>query len=380
MNRLCVTAATAIILISSQLFTVAAPASGAPTLILENEFIKIIVNNQKQDLGRFAVETTLGDPKNQGDNNQSLIYGRPIPWTSYTTIRVDNNDFVFGGPSNRLSKRTGRDFQFGQLLDQVSSESEIRTGYKFGEVTVTQNLSFFRTPSTRVNDSVLIEYELSNTGKTAAMVGVRLMLDTKLGSNDGAPFRMGKQSITEETKFSKDDIYPFWQAFDNLTAPSIIAQGTLDLPEDRISPPDQLILANWGSLADSPWDVEYEQGRSFIRVGEDEKDTALAIYWMPIQIAPGQTRRVRTVYGLGGLTLSPGDLSLGLTAPAEATIGAKRELVIMAYIANTGGFDSYNTVATFKMPKGIEILQGQPVNKIGQLKVGETRQIPLRIR
>ena len=42
------------------------------TLFIENEFIKIIVNNQDA-IGRFAIETTQGDPNNSLDNNQSLI-------------------------------------------------------------------------------------------------------------------------------------------------------------------------------------------------------------------------------------------------------------------------------------------------------------------
>ena len=61
--------------------------------VLENEFIKIILNKGPQDQGRFSIETTNGDPLNLSDNNQLLIYGRPIPWTSYTTIKIDDQNF-----------------------------------------------------------------------------------------------------------------------------------------------------------------------------------------------------------------------------------------------------------------------------------------------
>src|SRR3989339_722475 len=73
-------------------------------LSIENEFIKIIVNNEVNDTGRFAIETTSGNPKMPGDDNQPLIYGRPKPWTSYTTFQIDNKSYVFGG---NTKKRAG---------------------------------------------------------------------------------------------------------------------------------------------------------------------------------------------------------------------------------------------------------------------------------
>jgi hypothetical protein len=351
----------------------------SPTLVLENEFLKLIVNNDVQDTGRFAIETTQGDPLNPLDDNQSLIYGRPVPWTSYTTLLIDNTEYVFGGPSKKMSRRTGKEFQIGDKIAQVRNDNAILTDYRMGPVSVQQRLSFFRTPSTRVKDSVLIDYKITNRSDTAVTVGLRLMLDTKLGSNDGAPFRIGTRAITSEIRVPKSELFPYWQTFDNLTTPTVIAQGTLESPEDGLVPPDTIILANWGSLADNPWNVDYTEGRSFIRTGEEEKDTALGMYWEPIQLAPHQTTHIRTVYGLGGLTVAPGDLSLGMSSPVEATIGARRELLIMGYVTNTGGFDSYDTVVDFSFPRGMVPTKGDTRFKLGQLKVGETRQIPLKV-
>ena len=61
-------------------------AETASFLDLSNEFIRIIVNNQDDNIGRFAIETTQGSPLNKQDDFQSLIYGRPLPWTSFTSI------------------------------------------------------------------------------------------------------------------------------------------------------------------------------------------------------------------------------------------------------------------------------------------------------
>ncbi len=347
---------------------------------MSNEFLKIIVNTQAQDQGRFAIETTGGDPANPSDNDQSLIYGRPTPWTSYTTLRINDADFIFGGPSRKMERRTGKELKTGIPIRQFTGNDRIVTDFDYDGIIARQTLSFFRTPSTRVKDSTLIEYEITNKTKSTATVGIRLMVDTKLGSNDGAPFRIGSRAVTGEILVPKSELLPYWQTFDSLTAPTVIAQGTLDSPDDGLTPPDRLILANWGTLADNPWTADYQEGRSFVRTGEEEKDTALAMYWEPVTLRPGQSKRIRTVYGLGGLTLAAGDLSLGLTAPAEATAGSSRELFVVAYITNTGGYTSHDTTVTLTLPKGLELVNGRASVELGQLKVGDTRQIPFRVK
>ena len=66
---------------------------------LSNEYIRIIVNGEDENTGRYALETTEGDPNRVSDDGQPLIYGRPKPWTSYTSLRIDGEDYVFGGPT-----------------------------------------------------------------------------------------------------------------------------------------------------------------------------------------------------------------------------------------------------------------------------------------
>ena len=76
-------------------------------------------------------------------------------------------------------------------------------------------------------------------------------------------------------------------------------------------------MADWGSLADHAWDFTLVEGADFTRAGEDEQDTAVALYWNPASLAPGESRTYATLYGVGGISLGPAQLTLGLTAPAE---------------------------------------------------------------
>lgn len=349
-------------------------------LSVENEFIKISVNGGPFDQGRFAIDTTLGDPKNPADDHKSLIFGRPIPWTSYTTILIDGEAYVFGGINKKIEKRAGKAVKFGKVVSQTVSKAGIVTECQFGNVRVIQYLKFFRNPSTRVKDSVMISYEVLNMDAAPHKVGVRLMLDTKLGDNDGAPFRIGEQAIQSEQVFKGSSIQDYWQAFDSLTSPNVIAQGVLRAPEEGISPPDRLYLVNWGTVADSPWDFDYQEGRSFIRAGEFEKDTALALYWDPFTVQPQKSRECSTLYGLGGVSRSAGSLSLGLTAPAEVYASSKKEILVLAYVSNTSEFDSRDTKVTFKLPDGFVLTAGSLTTDLGTFIAGRTRQIPLKMR
>ena len=94
------------------------------TLSIHNEFIKAVVNN-KDAKGRFSLETTLGNPDNNNDDYKDLIYGKPVPWTSYTTLLIDNNPFIFGNADKRLQKRTKTNFNYAPLYEQFVSNNSI---------------------------------------------------------------------------------------------------------------------------------------------------------------------------------------------------------------------------------------------------------------
>lgn len=346
-------------------------------LSIENEFIKVIINNQTLDQGRFAMETVKGDPQNKLDDFQPLIYGRPKPWTSYTTILIDGTSYVFGG---KTQKRAGKSAQYGEILSQRVENNNLITTTVFNQgIIVTQTLELFRNPSTKVKDCALISYEIKNIDASPHKIGIRIMLDTMLGKNDGAPFRIGDKAIEAEKEFLGTHILNYWQAFDHLTDPSIIAQGILRLPEEGIFPPNRVYLVNWGTLADNPWQFTYQENRSFIREGETEKDTSLALYWDPQSIAPNKSLSVKTIYGLGGVSLSSGALSLGLTAPAEMYATSKSEILIIGYLLNSSGYDALNTVVQFDIPTEFKLLQGQSEYQIGTFNAGESIQIPITL-
>ncbi len=347
------------------------------TLQISNEYIRIVANIRELNTGRFSLGTTGGDPDRDEDRNKHLIYGGDDPWTSYTTVRVGNQNWVFGGSTNR---RAGRDGLYGDMIEApVVRDGAIVSVWRLGPVEVTQKLSLARSTTTGLMDTARIEYQVHNTDNEAHLVGLRLMLDTMLGENDGAPFRVDDQAILTDTVFYSHNMPEFWQAFDSLSNPQVMAQGTLR--QSGITTPDRVYFTNWGSLADDLWNFDFQPGRDFTRRGEFELDSAMAMFWDPIPLQPGTTRTFVTHYGLGGVTIAPGDLSLGVTSPAQiiADPDHRQSFPIIAYIQNTGQGEAREVTADIRLPRGLELVEGSLKKDLGNLDVGETIQTSWQI-
>lgn len=346
-------------------------------LTLGNDSVQIRVTNTPAEQGRFAIETTGGDPSRDNDDKQPLIYGRPIPWTSYTTVRIDGQNYVFGGATKKRAGKTGR---YAVVHEQSVTNNAIVTRTTLDGIEVTQRLSLFRNPLSRVMDTVLIEYRLRNVSERSKTLGLRMMLDTLLGQNDGAPFRLKEHAYQSEQEFVGKGIAPYWQVFDSLKNPAVIAQGVVSDSESGIVAPDRVLLSNWGLLADNPWTFPYQEGRSFVREGELELDTALAMFWNEQVLAPGESRTVQTLYGLGGVSLAPGELSLGLAMVSELDVLSREPQLLVAYVMNNGGYDSNDTRLYVELPEGLDIVEGTKALTLGPLLVGESRQLAIMVQ
>lgn len=345
-------------------------------LRLGNEYIEIFVNGNEENLGRFAVDITGGNPIFPGDNGEPLIYGRPKPWTSFSTIFLDGEYYVFGG---KTEKRAGRGANYGQVIVspkiiQDGTEKAITTTTLFGKIEVEQILTFAKSSTTGLYDTVLIKYRFTNFDEIPHKVGLRIMLDTMLGENDGAPFRVGEKAIVTDTYFTKGSLPDFWQAFDALSNPKVTAQGTIKAPD--VSTPDKVYFADWGSMADGLWQFNFDPGQEFWRQGEFELDSAIALYWAPGFLQPGESQTYVTKYGLGGITVVPGLLSLGVTSPAEVIFDTQTtSFPIVAYVENTSEIVAKDVVIQLELPEGFSVAESGLQKVFGNLEPGSTAQV-----
>lgn len=338
--------------------------TGRATYIMNsNAFLQYTVGDNL----RFTLATTGGDPSTPADNNQLLLYGFPTPGTSYTTIRVEGSNAIYGSTPGII------------LSPPTNSSSASISSWQYNDVRVTQTISLVQNPSTGRADVMKISYLVKNTNASRSrLVGVRVMLDTMLGYNDAAPFRIpGDGEVTYEQQYTKaaHTTPQYWQAFDSLTTPTVMAQGTFI--GGAATEPSKSQFTHWRNVYDTPW--EYVTNPS-----SSNGDSAVSLTWYEVTLAPGQSKEYVTYYGLGSMTgAGNDDIALQLTGPAQLSVVqnaySPNPFTIVAYVENKNETrDLTNVRATLNLPAGL--VNKTPLSQnIAAIPRGETRQVSWQV-
>ena len=216
--------------------------------------------------GKFNIGTADGD---------CLLFSYPGGETSETLIRINSIDYRF---HNYVT-----DITFSDDRKSCIATAEI------GDITVKQILSIVRNPNSTSENVVSIQYMLENNSSSAVDVGVRIMMDTMLGSNDGAPFRVNGANITTEREFIGNAIPQVYQATDSLSDPNLTATGYFYFSGSE--KPDKVQFAYWGDISGSSWDYQIINGRILTN------DSAVAVYFNEKSLPSYSCRSVVTYYG-----------------------------------------------------------------------------------
>ncbi|MCC7494766.1 MAG: hypothetical protein IT204_20585 [Fimbriimonadaceae bacterium] len=295
-----------------------------------------------------------------GPNSFNLSYSWPNgPGSSYTTIRVDGNDIVYGTDGTALTV-------------PVSTGDENVSAWQYGDLVVAQRLVLVNGPNSGLADTVQIEYTIANTGTVPHDVGVRVMWDTMLAGNDSAPFRVpGVGALTTEMEFSGTGLPGFWFAFNDLSDAATAAQGTLVAP--GAVAPDRFIIGSWSRLQSTKWDYTAQ-------TGSPNGDSGVAMYWNPQTIAPNSTRQVATYYGLGSQSVAGAALLLGVTAPTGVDTTANDQFAVVATVENLTTNTVPQVALNLAVPQGFTVLAqrvaGDPAQfDAGDLGPGATAQV-----
>ena len=339
--------------------------------LLSNDYVAVSVEETD---ARFTIGCTGGDPDNPNDDDEILLYGHPNPWSSFTTIRVNGDNHIYGGASGSFTTSPYND----------ASGTFNKCVWRTGDIEVSQILTLVNNPETSRPDIVEIRYTVFNNSPTDSHdIGIRIMLDTMLADNDGAPFRIpGVGSVTTERTFTGMDVPDFWQSFNNLTNPTVISQGIL--VGSLATAPDTFMLASWPDIFDPEsgepsgelWDYTTTPGKIFGTGGYP--DSAVAVYWDPVTFGPNTAREYITYYGLSTLSTSVGELSLAVTGQASLVIEGDQysTLNITAYVQNTNPSVVNNVTLVLAIPDGLMLVDGQNITQvIGSLDPGQEESI-----
>ena len=305
--------------------------------------------------GRFSAGAFPGASGAATTNSFKLSYGWPSTGTSYTTVRIDgvNNIFGAGGLS--------------QAPTDVDGNTNDST-WTSGAIRVKQRLQLVSNPDTGQVDTAAVSYTVTNTGATAHSVGVRMMVDTDVNNNDGAPFRVpGVGSVTTERSFVGTDVPAAFQVFSSLSDTTHIAGARFR--GATTTTPDRVIIGTWPHLNSSPWD-DTTNGSAVTA------DSAYAAYWDPFSLDANQSRTVTTYYGLSSVTADlSGNLHVGLSGPAALSVAGSDYTpnpftvsATLSALANTSGVN-----AQLNLPAGLHT--GDPtLVTVGDVTAGAADQ------
>ena len=268
------------LILSFSIIPIVVFATSETTVNGENIYNEYLSLNVKKSNGHFSIGTTGGNPDLTTDDNKKLLFGWPDSWSSYTTIVVDDNIYKYG--DNGFVESPSFSAKDGAVLVA-----------KYGDIEVCQQINIVENNSTNRKDVVQISYVVTNKGTKSHDFGTRIMLDTMLGSNDEAPFRVpGHGSITTQTEFEGSDIPQYWQAFDSLDNPKVVSQGSF--LRTTVNKPDKVQFTNWSKVYNNPWNCP-------VAAGESNGDSAVTITWNKKVLKAGETRTYTTHYGLSEL-------------------------------------------------------------------------------
>lgn len=256
--------------------------SSSGKTMIKNDYLEFMVG----DSGRFTIGNVEGNKNYTSDNNKILLYDHPSPRTSFSTVRIESNtnerkDLKFSADNNIY------DTENKKVTSVMNAKGSFESGEEYDFI-ITQYLTFV-TGNDGVDDTVKISYTIKNNGAVTQKAGVRIMMDTMLASNDDAPFKvLGYGNVLSELELKKEEIPSTYQVYDSLEKPTTFATGTLYLENDRV--PDKVQFARWNIISDTLYDYNIGK-RAF-------GDSAVAVYFDPIDVEPTKSTDVCTYYGV----------------------------------------------------------------------------------
>lgn len=230
--------------------------------MISNDYIQCAI----QSSGNFTIGTADGD---------CLLFDHPDGMTSQTLIRIDERDYIFDDLITDITK--------------ISNEKCVITA-EVDDVEVQQILQIENNPSTTRKDLISIQYQCTNRSTEKKNIGIRIMMDTMLGENDGSPFKINGDPVTREREYRGEGIPKIFQAMNSLKDPNIVATGYLYY--NQAERPDKVQFASWTDIHDSDWEYVVNTSQTILH------DSALAVYFDEEPLAAQKTKTVVTRYGV----------------------------------------------------------------------------------
>lgn len=333
---------------------------------------------------RFGLIMTQESDPNARDRYKRLTYEEQ-GITNNTCMKVDGHEWLFGEQPFRsedgesLGQPHGRWKDRGLALgsDADGRERQGRKSvwiYDEQQVQVTQTVEIVPGAQSRLLDTCLVRYRLDNLDSKPHQIGIRFLLDTYIGGNDGVPFLIPGTDRLCDTKreFSRPEEVPdFIQALEreDLKDPGTVVHlqfrvgGGLEAPE-------RVTLGAWPNPRLEGIDSRCRQEKTLWDVpvlpikSLSPPDSAVTMYWQGRPLAPGASREVGFAYGLGKVNSGEGGGKLAVTAGGSFNPGG--EFTVTAYVHEPDASESVRLT----LPEGFALLEGSETQSVPAVPAG----------
>lgn len=296
-----------------------------------NDYLKIIHDTSSSC---FFIDAMSGNPDIDTDDKAILLYHT----TSNVYTEVD-------GVCNR----------FNCSSYSVDSEGMTATAV-YDDVNFTRTLKFIPNKINGREDVVEVKCTATNNSDTEHQVGARIMLDTMLGENDDAPFRIsGIGAVTTRTQLEGDSIPTSYQAFDSLDNPTVVSTGSF---ASGLGKPD---IVQYNNYWEAKLSVLIPECNETLGIG----DSTVSAIWKPVTLAPGESKNYVAYYGIGEVLVN-GDSELILGASRNESAfeinedgTAYNPVSITGYVKNAGNDILNNVELSIDLPNGVTLENGE---------------------
>ncbi len=329
------------------------------------------------DRKRFGIVLlTERDPENP-DKFKRLTYDDKGTQNN-TCVKVDTHEYLFGNTQG-----------YGRWVKKEFLRGNKRIGWdniweaKNENIVVTQSVDLVPGDQTRLLDTVLVRYTVESKSTLPHRVGLRVMLDTFIGANDGVPFAVpgteGKPDRLVDTMevFGQKDIPDYVQALErpDLKDPGTVAHLGLNLTGE-FEPLVEMIICRWPGNRETGWKIDPIEP---MRANPEKPDSCVVLYWAYEEMEAGSTRKMAFTYGLNSISGvagggNAGDGKIALTTGGSMRPG--REFTVTAYVKDP----QPGQVVTLILPAGFSFAKGNDADKKIEKASGGLAQVSWRVR
>lgn len=326
---------------------------------------------------RFGIVLTgKKDPKTGA--NQTRLTFKENGDSNNTRIRIDNADYLYGqkGISRVVEDKEPSSPRVWKTSCDYTLEAA-KSGSAAEIVRVSQMVQVVPGGDGSALDTVLVRYTVENRGKKKHKVGLRMMLDTFIGGEDGVPFVIpgAPGFVTSQLELPQKEIPDYIQALErpDLEKPGVVALLGLKgfaLPDCTPEPLYKLMMGENLNNSETGYDVDVKDLAPREKKGRvGFTDSLVFLYWNERDTGPGETRDFVFSYGLSEISKPTSSSGGNLSLSYGGNLFAKRSFAITALVKNA----SKGEQIKLEVPEGATISSSETATR----KIGEVDKATL---